>query len=143
MTEVKFYHNAPDRLRAACAITGKAVRQGRRIFVYAPDESIARRYDHLLWTAQPLSFIPHVSHTSPLAGRTPVVIAPRLDADGPDDMLLNLGATPPEGIEGFALVVEIVSQDPADRQTARQRWQFYKERGYPITAYDLAKPAES
>lgn len=143
MTEIKFYHNAPDRLRAACAITGKALRQGRRILVFAPDESIARRYDHLLWAAQPLSFIPHVAQGSPLAGRTPVVISHTLDAPGHNDVLLNLSNAEPSAIERFALVVEIVSQEASDRQTARQRWQFYKERGYPITAYDLAKPADS
>lgn len=143
MTEVKFYHNAPDRLRAACAITGKAVRQGRRIYVLAPDESLARRYDHMLWTAQALSFIPHVVQGSPLASRTPVVIGRDVAAAGHNDVLLNLSDSEPGGLEQFALVVEIVSQDPADRQTARQRWQFYKERGYPIAAYDLAKPADS
>lgn len=143
MTEVKFYHNAPDRLRAACAIAGKAVRQGRRIFVLAPDELLARRYDQMLWAIPALSFIPHVAQGSPLAPRTPIVIGRDLATAGHGDVLLNLSDAEPGGHESFALVVEIVSQDPADRQTARQRWQFYKERGYPIAAYDLAKPADS
>lgn len=143
MTEIKFYHNAPDRLRAACAITGKALRQGRRILVYAPDASVAQRYDHLLWTAQPLSFIPHVGQNSPLASRTPVVITHSLDAASHHDVLINLSTQEVAEADNFALVVEIVAQETSDRQTARQRWQFYKKRGYPITAFDLAKPAHS
>jgi len=143
VTEIKFYHNAPDRLRAACVITGKAVRQGRRVLVYAPDASLARQYDHMLWAAQPLSFVPHVSQRSPLAQRTPVVITESLDTPPHQDVLVNLSTEQLAGLDQFKLVVEIVSQAPSDRQTARQRWQFYKERGYPITAYDLAKPADS
>lgn len=141
MTEIKFYHNAPDRLRAACAITGKAVRQGRRIWVYAPDEAVARRYNHMLWSYQALAFVPHVMHQSPLAARTPVVIGPYLDNTPHHDVLLNLGSEDIADFEAFALLVEVVSQDPADRQIARQRWGRYKGRGYAIEAYDLAKLA--
>lgn len=139
MTEIKFYHNAPDRLRAACAITAKAVRQGRRIWVYAPEESIARRYNHMLWSYQPLSFVPHVMHASPLAARTPVVIASSLSGALHQDVVINLGADHLTDFEAFSLLVEIVSQEPSDRQVARQRWAHYKERGYSIEAYDLAK----
>ena len=143
MTEIKFYHNAPDRLRAACAVTGKAVAQGRRVLAYAPDEALARHYDHLLWVARPLSFIPHVGGGSSLANRTPVLITTTLAEPAIDDILLNLGPDNLDDIEGFKLLVEIVSQDPADRQAARLKWKFYKERGYPITAYDLARSSDS
>lgn len=142
MTEIKFYHNAPDRLRAACAITGKAVAQGLRVLAYAPDETLARRYDHLLWVARPLSFIPHVAASSPLAERTPVLITTSLAQPATNDVLLNLGPENLEDLSGFKLLVEIVSQDPADRQASRQKWKFYKERGYSITAYDLAKTTD-
>lgn len=132
---------------AACSIVAKAVRQGRRVVVHAPDAALAERFDTLLWTAQPLSFVPHVAADSPLAAQTPIVIASGLD-NLPDpatmnDVLLNLGDGVnndlPEGFTRFKLLVEIVSTQETDRLQARQRWQTFKEKGLPITAYDLAK----
>lgn len=141
MTEIKFYHNAPDRLMAACSIAAKAVRQGRRVVVHAPDPALAQRFDNMLWTAQPLSFVPHVAADSPLAARTPIVIASRLDNPPHNDVLLNLSDDPvPDVFTRFDMLVEIVSTQDADRQQARQRWQMFKARGHTITAYDLAKP---
>ncbi len=139
MSEIKFYFNAPDRLTTACSITSKAVRQGHRILVHAPNTDMARRFDALLWTGQALSFVPHVAASSPLAPRTPVVIASDLDNAAHHDVLLNLADTPPQGFESFGMLIEIVSTDEADRQLARQRWQSFKRQGHTITAHDLAQ----
>lgn len=138
MTEIKFYHNAPDRLKAACTITIKALAQGRKVIVYAPDETIARRYDHLLWTVQPTSFVPHVAQSSPLASRTHVVLATELSNTPHDDVLINLDGALPAEFARFHMLVEIVSRTEEERHNARDRWKFYKERGYPISPYDLA-----
>ena len=144
MTEIKFYHNAPDRLMAACSIATKAVRQGLRVVVHAPDSALAQRFDNMLWTAQATSFVPHVATDSPLAARTPIVIASRLDNLSDDatmrDVLLNLGDSAPDEFTRFSMLVEIVSTHETDRLQARRRWQYFKEQGHPITAYDLAKP---
>ncbi|MBS1208066.1 MAG: hypothetical protein H6R19_464 [Proteobacteria bacterium] len=137
--DVKFYYNAPDRLRAACAITAKAVAQGRKIVVFAPDHGAAQQYDMLLWAAQPLSFVPHVMATSPLVDRTPVVMAQALSNLPHDDVLINLADDLPTGYERFKLLVEIVSGDDTGRDAARQRWRFYKEHQHVVQAYDLAK----
>lgn len=138
MTEVRFYYNAPDRLRAACVITGKAVAQGHRVLVFAPDAATARQYDIQLWSQQPQSFVPHVSIDSALAARTPVVITTRL-ADLPhDDLMLNLADDLPEGFDHFRQLVEIVGADEAGRAAARSRWRFYRERSHPVQAFDLS-----
>jgi len=137
--DVKFYHNATDRLRTACAITAKAVRQGRKVVVYAPDGGQSRQYDSLLWSYQPLAFVPHVTAGSPLTGRTPVVIVQALNDLPYDDMLLNLADDLPTGYDGFRLLVEIVGNDETGRAAARQRWRFYKQHQHSVQAYNLAK----
>lgn len=141
MTEIKFYHNAADRLLAACSITAKAVQRGLRVVVYAPDEALAQRYDSLLWTAQPTSFVPHVKAGSPLADRSPVVMVKDLAEVDCNDVLINLDGELPPSFARFSTLVEIVSGDEAEKAQARRRWQFYKERGYPIVAHDLARAA--
>lgn len=137
--DVKFYHNASDRLRAACAITAKAVAQGRKIIVYAPDQELAQQYDSLLWRVQPASFVPHVAASSPLAARTPVVMVQTLVDLPYDDVLINLADDLPAGYDRFKLLVEIVASDEAGRSAARSRWRFYKENGHTVQPYDLAK----
>lgn len=137
--DVKFYHNAANRLLAACSITAKAVAQGRKIVVYVPDPALAQQFDALLWRAQPESFIPHVAADSPLASHTAVVLTPSLEDLPYDDVLLNLADELPAGYARFKLLVEIVSDDEAGRVTARNRWRFYKEQQHALEAYDLAK----
>lgn len=139
MAEIKFYFNAPDRLATACSIVAKAVSQGRRVVVHAPEPQVAQRFDHMLWSLQPLSFVPHVAANSPLAARTPVVIAQTLDKLPHQDVLLNLDTEPPQGFEGFSTLVEIVSTNEADRQQARARWQAFKQQGHTPVGHDLAK----
>lgn len=141
MTEIKFYHNAPDRIAAACSITGKAVQRGMKVVIYAPDDVVARRYDNLLWSHPATAFVPHVKASSPLAERTPVVITTDLDQVAGDELLINLGGDLPAGFARFRMLVEIVARDDEERAQARRRWQLYKERGYPIVAHDLANMA--
>jgi DNA polymerase-3 subunit chi len=137
MTDVRFYHNAPDRLRVACVLTAKASGGGRRVSVFAPDGNIARHFDQMLWSFQPLAFVPHVAAGSPLAAETPVVIGSRLEALPDDDVLINLGDDLPDGFERFSLVIEVVGPSDPERQAARGRFRRYKEQGHALSAHDL------
>lgn len=137
MTDVRFYHNAPDRLRVACVLTAKASGGGRRVSVFAPDGNIARHFDQMLWSFQPLAFVPHVPAGSPLATETPVVIGSRLEALPNDDVLINLGDDLPDGFERFSLVIEVVGPSDPERQAARGRFRRYKEQGHTLSAHDL------
>ena len=139
MTEIRFYHNAPDRLRVACTLAAKASGGGRKVAVFAPENSVARHFDQMLWSFQPLAFVPHVGADSPLAAETPVVIGTRLDALPHDDVLINLGGDLPSGYERFQLVLEIVGRGDDERQAARGRYRHYKDRGHPLSAHDLAQ----
>jgi DNA polymerase-3 subunit chi len=56
---------------------------------------------------------------------SPVVLVQQAEASPHRDILLNLDETVPEGLEGFARVVEVVSLDDMDRAMARNRWKDY------------------
>ncbi|MCK6388463.1 MAG: DNA polymerase III subunit chi [Zoogloea sp.] len=139
MTEVCFYHNAPDRLRVACVLAGKAHGNGRRIVVFAPDGGMARQFDQMLWTFTPLAFVPHVAASSPLAAETPVVIGSQFEGLPHDDVLINLGDDLPAGFERYRLVIEIVGRSDPERQAARGRYRAYQGRGCALRAHDLAQ----
>lgn len=138
MTSVDFYFNAADRLQVACRLAGKALAQGKRLLIYAPHAETAQSIDRLLWTWPATGFVPHCRAGDALAPETPVLIAGEADAAAGCDILLNLGQETPPAFERFERLLEVVARDEADRQAARERFRFYRERGYRVAHHDLA-----
>ncbi|GAB4176754.1 MAG: DNA polymerase III subunit chi [Rhodocyclaceae bacterium] len=141
MTRIEFLHDAPDKLAAASRLIGEFYRQGRRVVVHAPDPQLAQRLDRTLWTQPAIGFVPHCSADSPLAAETPVVIAARLPDGIHDGVLINLDGELPPGFARFERLIEIVGSDEADRVPARERYRFYRDRGYPLASRSLAGEA--
>ncbi len=137
MTSIDFYFNAQDRLQVACRLAGKAVKQNQRLLIYAPDAETARRIDKMLWTWPATGFVPHCEVHAPLAAETPVLIASGDETPEGCELLLNLGAGCPPHFERFARLLEVV--DAADREAGRNRYRFYRSRGYPLANHDLAQ----
>lgn len=138
MTGVDFYFNAADKLQVACRLAGKALAQGKRLLIYAPQADTAQSIDRLLWTWPATGFVPHCRAGDALAADTPVLIADAADAAARCDILLNLGRETPPAFERFERLLEVVARDDGDRQAARERYRFYRERGYRVASHDLA-----
>ena len=140
-TRIQFYHNASDIPALACELVERAYMSGRQVAVRIPDGTLARRFDLMLWTRVPLSFVPHVPVGTALAAETPVVIDDSgVVTDWPHlDMLFNLAHDVPPGFERFRMVVEIVGQNETDKAPARKRWLHYKEQQCAIKAFDAVQ----
>jgi len=140
MTEVAFHFNAPEKVGYACRLLRKATATGARLVVTGEPE-LLRQLDVALWTFSPLEFIAHC-YTATAAGElvasSPVVLADTTRAVPHQQVLVNLGASVPEGFERFERLIEVVTQADEDRQQARARWKHYSDRGYAITRHDLA-----
>lgn len=138
MTHISFLHCAPDRIQAAAQWLRQAWSERRRVLVYVPDAELAARLDRMLWTQPALSFVPHCRAEAALAGETPILLAERLDEPAHEDCLINLSNELPPSFSRFEHMVEIVSTDDADRQPARERFKFYRDRGYVIESRDIS-----
>lgn len=147
MTEVAFHFNAPDKWAYACRLLRKAVNAGARVAVVVPPESM-ESFDSLLWTFAPLEFVAHCrwpGSDSELKA-SPVLLTETLVGrvlDTHDQVLVNLCSEVPDGFEAFARVIEVVTLEEGDRQTARTRWKHYSDRGYGITRHDLKLKADA
>ena len=137
MTRIDFYTNAADKLATACRIVAKGYALKHRIVVLCPDAETAQRIDRMLWTSPPTGFIPHCTATDPLAPFTPVIVDYRGEEPLHDQVLLNLKPEWPPFFGRFERLIEIVTGDDADRDQARCRYKFYRDRGYEIRAHDL------
>jgi DNA polymerase-3 subunit chi len=139
VTRIDFYHEADDRLQVACRLVAKAVQQALRVAIYAPGPDTAQTIDAMLWAVPPTGFIPHCGAGHQLASETPVVILQdEADVGDHDDVLINLHHDWPPVFARFRRLVEIVGRDESDKQHARARFRFYKDRGYAIRAHNLA-----
>lgn len=139
MTRISFLTNAQDRLQSAAAWIARAHHERRRVLVFAPAPDVAERIDRMLWTQGATGFIPHCPANAPLADETPILIAGDLDRLPQDKCLLNLSNEVPPGFSRFEEVVEIVSIHDEDRLPARDRFRFYRERGYALENRDVSE----
>ena len=139
MTRIDFYFEAQDKLQVACRLSAKATQQKLRVLIYTADETGAQRIDRLLWTWQATGFLPHCMARSPLAGQTPVLITHDPEDTPHDEVLMNLHHDLPPAFSRFQRLVEIVGRDDEDREAARARFRYYRDRGYEIVKHDLSK----
>ena len=139
MTQIDFYTHVPDRLRMACVLSSKAFARGLKVTVFCADETTVQRLDRMLWTTPAIGFIPHCAPDDPLAAVTPVILDCRGENLLNDEVLLNLHPEWPPFFSRYQRLVEIVGVDEADRGLARDRFRFYRDRGYDIRTHDVSK----
>lgn len=142
MTRIDFYIlervETEGREHFACRLVEKAYQQGHRVYVNTVDETQARRMDELLWTFRAGSFIPH---TCVAADEDPDARVHVGHGDAPlrhDDVLVNLAPNVPLFFSRFHRVAEIVDPDVNQRDLARQRFRFYRDRGYDLKSHNIA-----
>lgn len=140
MTRIEFYFNVADKQQAIANLVQAAIVKRRQIMLFAADEKMASDVSVSLWQNKPESFLPHVQLNHIHASETPVVIGLQgsdlvLDLMQ-DDMLINLTIKEPSFFSRFTQLVELVSDDEQDRQSARARFKFYRDRGYEIKSID-------
>lgn len=138
MTRISFLHGADDRIQSAAQWLQQAWGERLAVLVFVPDAEQAARLDRVLWTQPALSFVPHCRSDSPLADETPILLTDRLDNPAQEHCLLNLSNDLPPTFSRFEHLVEIVSTHDADRLPARERFKFYRDRGYAIESRDIS-----
>jgi DNA polymerase-3 subunit chi len=139
VTRIDFYTHVEDKLKTACTLAGKAQGLGLNVTVFCPDPEAAQRFDRMLWMTPSISFVPHCAPDDPLAAETPVIVDHRGENLLHDQVLINLRPEWPPFFSRFQRLVEIVGREDDDRAAARDRFRFYRDRGYEISTHDLAK----
>ena len=141
MTELDFYILAPeypgDRWQFACRLAEKAYAQGRRVYLHAGSDGELRHLDRLLWTFRDGSFVPHGLFGESDARFTPVLLGSEQDPQPEEDVLINLAPAVPAFFSRFQRLTEVLDGDPEIRRAGRERFRFYRDRGYPLNTHEL------
>ncbi len=144
MTRVDFYILPEDAappagaVMTACKLCDKATVGGARVYVYAPNADTADAIDGALWSFRQGSFIGHERIGDRLEEPLPAVLIG--DAEPPagyQNVMINLGLDVPQFFSRFERVLEIVAGDAASRAKSRERYKFYRDRGYELVNHNL------
>jgi len=139
MTSIDFYTHVSDRLAIAARIVAKAYAAHGSVRVLTADAAMTDALDRLLWTQSALSFLPHCRMTSAVARETPILIDDAIEHTGPAAVLVNLHRDPAPFFSRFERLAEIVGADADDAAAGRERFKFYRERGYELRAHDMSR----
>lgn len=144
MTQVDFYVAGSDsddaRLKLACRLCDQAMQRSEHVFVNAASETEAGVLDGLLWTLIQGSFIPHkvVRKTPETVPAEPVLIGIQQQPVGERwDLLINLAPEVPEFFSRYQRVAEVVDGNASRREQSRERYRFYRDRGYKLNTHQV------
>ena len=142
MTKVDFYTGVDDKLRTACHLSHKAMQNGLRVLLHTSDEATTEALDKLLWQYPVTAFMPHCRNDEATATEMPVVVDHRGENFPHNEVLISLHTVCLPFFSRFERVLEIVSQDAEDARLGRERFSFYRDRGYEMRHFDLTKQPE-
>jgi len=142
VTKVDFYTGVNDKLQTACLLSHKAMQSGLRVLLHTPDEDTTDRLDQLLWQYPAAAFIPHCRSDAEQALEMPVIIGHQCEPFPHNEVLISLHSSCQPFFSRFERVIELVGLDAEDARLGRERFGFYRERGYEIRHFDLSKKTE-
>lgn len=139
MTRVEFYVNVPDKLAKSVELCERAVNKGRQLTIFTQNDEMSQALQRQLWHFSGASFLTNALAHEPSSVFSAIVLDSLGEQLLQDDVLINLQNQHPPFFSRFRHLIEIVSEDEADKIAARTRYKFYKDRGYQIKTTDVTK----
>jgi DNA polymerase III subunit chi len=136
MTRVIFYSNLTNKQDALLALVQQALVKKHSVTVMVENEQQAKAYENALWQKNKVSFLPNVLASDLLADKTPIVLDWQENQLCQDDILINLSSKQLTAFSRFRQLIELVSIEESDKVLARQRYKFYRDRGYEMKHFD-------
>ncbi|NVJ49627.1 MAG: DNA polymerase III subunit chi [Gammaproteobacteria bacterium] len=142
MTQVEFYILEDEKPRAAFRFAiehiQKAYLNNRKVFIHTNSRRDAEAMDEILWTQDPSSFLPHSLHGDAPGLNAPIEIGYGELPNVRPDVMVNLSDHVPEFHGQFERLIEFVCGDDEQKELARTRFKFYRDRGYPLQHFNIA-----
>jgi DNA polymerase-3 subunit chi len=112
-----------------------------RVMILTQESDSTEKISRLLWTTPAIGFYPHCRAGHRLAPQTPIIVDHIPEPLVHDQVLINLRNETPAMFSRFHRLIEIVSKEAEDRAAARERFRFYRDRGYEIHTHQLGSDA--
>lgn len=140
MTKVDFYIlHGGTREQTACKLIEKAYNLGHRIYVHTESDEHSRQLDELLWVFRDGSFLPHEQYQPGTPSESPITIGSHAAPEADAEVMINLAPEVPLFFSRFLRVAELVGTESEAKAQGRERFRFYRDRGYPLDTHELGK----
>lgn len=144
MTRIDFYvlndSSTSSLLELACILAEKACNSRQKVFIYNTERALLEALDERLWDFRPMSFVAHrlQPEANVMSGEDddPVLLS-SAEPGADRNLLINLSSTVPAFFSRFERTLEIVNSHPDVQPAGRERYRFYKERGYPLKHHKI------
>jgi len=134
MTLIEFHFNVADKFSKIAQLAQQFLDRGASLTILCPNQPASLALQQSLQSHASLM----LPADWPSSGHPAIHVASQLHSISHDDVLINLQHPSPKQFSCFLTTIEIVSTDEQDKVQARDRYRFYRERGYQINHVDVA-----
>lgn len=128
MTNIQFYlietDNASEQFNYALQLALQHLALGKHLHIHTASASDTRQMQKL--------FADKLSH-----GNDRLTIGHQGEPENNRDILLNLSTEVPHFFSSFDSTLEVICTGSTAKDTGRERYRFYKSRGYPLIHCDV------
>lgn len=136
MTTVQFYHLTTTPLeRALPKLLERALSGGYRVCLVAQSDERVEQLNKLLWTYDPVSFLPHGSDKDEQPENQPILISTGIEPVNSANLLVVTDGRSVDQPKFERILDVFDGNDPQATVAARARWTEYKNAGYELTYF--------
>jgi len=131
LTHIEFIFNVVDKTKLAIGLTEQLIRRNRSALIYLEDQKAVDHFSLALLEKE--LFMPHLIEENALLNKLSLT---QFRIDLMDDTLINFSSKEIQGFSRYLKMYELVGHDDEDKNSARERYRFYKDCGYQVNIKD-------
>jgi len=133
LTHIEFIFNVIDKTKLAIDLTERLIRGNRSALIYFKDQSAIDDFSLALLEKE--LFMPHLIEENAFLNKLSLT---QSKLDLMDDTLINFTFKEIQGFSRYLKMYELVGHDDEDKNSARERYRFYKDCGYQVDSMDAS-----
>jgi len=133
LTNIQFIFNVADKQGLIFEIIASSVKKNRSSLTLFDDKALMVSLSDMLWHNDVFSFLPHQTNKSSSINR---ICLSDNSIKHMDDILINATNEKIEGFSRYLKLYELIGLDELEKADARERFTFYKDCGYKLSATD-------
>ena len=131
MTHIEFIFNVVDKTELALGLTEQLIRRNRSTLIYFEDQKAIDHFSLSLLKKE--LFMPHLIEENAFLNKLSLT---QSKVDLMDDTIINFASKEIQGFSRYLKMYELVGHDDEDKNSARERYRFYKDCGYQVDSMD-------
>ena len=131
MTHIEFIFNVVDKTTLVIGLTEQLIRLNRSALIFFEDQNAIAHFSLALFEKE--LFMPHLIEENAFLNKLSLT---QSKLDLMDDTLINFSSKEIQGFSRYLKMYELVGHDDEDKNSARERYRFYKDCGYQVNTKD-------